>query len=56
MDTSRWPISIAAARHTLATQNVDGLHLAAGVDPARIIKRTATSRRRACLLCDDRRS
>ncbi len=42
--------------HTLATQNVDGLHLAAGVDPARIIELHGNVRETMCLSCDDRRS
>ncbi|MGE3836239.1 MAG: NAD-dependent deacetylase [Acidimicrobiia bacterium] len=41
--------------HTLVTQNVDGLHLAAGVDPARIVEIHGNVRESMCLGCGDRR-
>jgi NAD-dependent deacetylase len=40
--------------HTLITQNVDGLHQAAGSDPARVIEVHGTMREFACLDCGDR--
>ena len=40
--------------HTLITQNVDGLHHAAGSDPARVIEVHGTVRDYACLACGDR--
>jgi NAD-dependent deacetylase len=40
--------------HTLITQNVDGLHHAAGSDPARVIEVHGTVRDYACLGCGDR--
>ncbi len=40
--------------HTLITQNVDGLHQAAGSDPARIVEVHGTMREFACLDCGDR--
>ncbi|MDH3301707.1 MAG: Sir2 family NAD-dependent protein deacetylase [Acidimicrobiia bacterium] len=40
--------------HTLVTQNVDGLHHAAGSDPARIVEVHGTAREVACLHCDYR--
>ncbi len=42
--------------HTLATQNVDGLHHAAGVDPTRIIELHGNVRETMCLSCDNRRT
>lgn len=38
----------------LVTQNVDGLHLAAGHDPSRVIEIHGTSREAVCLQCGDR--
>ncbi|MGV3760221.1 MAG: SIR2 family NAD-dependent protein deacylase [Actinomycetota bacterium] len=38
----------------LITQNVDGLHHAAGSDPGRIVEVHGTSREVACLSCGDR--
>ena len=38
--------------HTLVTQNVDGLHQAAGSDPARVVEIHGTTRRAMCLDCD----
>jgi NAD-dependent deacetylase len=38
----------------LLTQNVDGLHHAAGSDPARIVEVHGTAREYACLSCGDR--
>jgi NAD-dependent deacetylase len=37
--------------HTLVTQNVDGLHQAAGSDPARIVEVHGTMREVECLAC-----
>ena len=39
----------------LVTQNIDGLHLAAGTDPDRLIEIHGTIRETACLSCGDRR-
>ena len=39
---------------TLVTQNIDGLHHAAGTPAARIIEIHGTVREYACLACDDR--
>ncbi|MBA2634038.1 MAG: NAD-dependent deacetylase [Chloroflexi bacterium] len=39
----------------LVTQNIDGLHLAAGADPDRLIEIHGTIRETACLGCGDRR-
>ena len=41
---------------TLITQNVDGLHLAAGSDPDRIIEVHGNVRETVCLRCGERRS
>jgi len=41
---------------TLVTQNVDGLHLDAGTDPARLVEIHGSSREVVCLRCGDRRS
>jgi NAD-dependent deacetylase len=46
----------AGRLHTLVTQNVDGLHLAAGVDPTRVIEIHGNVRETMCLECGDRRS
>lgn len=40
--------------HTLITQNIDGLHRAAGSDPARVVEVHGTMREFVCLDCDDR--
>jgi NAD-dependent deacetylase len=40
--------------HTLITQNVDGLHHAAGSDPERIVEIHGTLREFMCMGCDDR--
>lgn len=40
--------------HALITQNVDGLHQAAGSDPARVIEIHGTVREVVCLACDER--
>jgi NAD-dependent deacetylase len=40
--------------HTLVTQNVDGLHQAAGSDPARVIEIHGTLREVVCLSCEER--
>ena len=39
----------------LVTQNIDGLHLAAGSDPDRLVEIHGTMRESACLSCGDRR-
>ena len=39
---------------TLITQNVDGLHHAAGSDPDRIVEIHGTLREYTCMTCDDR--
>lgn len=39
--------------HALITQNVDGLHQAAGVDPARVIEVHGSVHEWGCLSCDD---
>jgi NAD-dependent deacetylase len=39
----------------LVTQNIDGLHLAAGTDPDKIVEIHGTIRETACLTCGDRR-
>jgi NAD-dependent deacetylase len=39
--------------HALITQNVDGLHQAAGVDPARVIEVHGNVHEWGCLSCDD---
>ncbi|HEY5244432.1 MAG TPA: Sir2 family NAD-dependent protein deacetylase [Acidimicrobiales bacterium] len=40
--------------HTLVTQNIDGLHQAAGNDPAKILEIHGTMRDVVCLACGDR--
>ena len=40
--------------HTLITQNIDGLHQAAGSDPAKVVEVHGTMRAYACLDCDHR--
>ena len=40
--------------HTLITQNIDGLHQAAGSDPANVIEVHGTMREYACLDCERR--
>jgi NAD-dependent deacetylase len=40
--------------HTLITQNVDGLHQAAGTDPARLIEVHGTVHEVVCLACGER--
>jgi len=40
--------------HTLITQNVDGLHQAAGVDPAKVVEVHGNVRDWACLICEAR--
>ena len=44
----------AGKLHTLITQNVDGLHHAAGSDPDRIVEIHGTLREFMCMACDDR--
>jgi NAD-dependent deacetylase len=40
--------------HCLITQNIDGLHQAAGSDPALVVEVHGTIREAACLTCGDR--
>jgi NAD-dependent deacetylase len=40
--------------HTLVTQNIDGLHQAAGSDPALIVEIHGTTRQVTCMRCGDR--
>ena len=40
--------------HLLITQNVDGLHIAAGVDPSRVVEIHGNVREWACLTCEAR--
>ncbi len=40
--------------HLLITQNIDGLHQAAGSDPAKVVEVHGTAREYACLDCHDR--
>jgi NAD-dependent deacetylase len=40
--------------HTLITQNVDGLHQAAGSSPARVVEVHGTTREVVCLACGER--
>src|SRR5580700_155294 len=40
--------------HTLVTQNVDGLHLAAGNDPGRVVEIHGTMREAVCMSCGTR--
>jgi NAD-dependent deacetylase len=40
--------------HTLVTQNVDGLHQAAGNSPARVVEIHGSMREFMCMSCDDR--
>jgi NAD-dependent deacetylase len=40
--------------HTLITQNIDGLHRAAGSDPAKVVEVHGTVREVVCLDCGDR--
>jgi len=39
---------------TLVTQNVDGLHQAAGSDPSRVVEVHGTAREVVCMSCDER--
>ncbi|HET7646448.1 MAG TPA: Sir2 family NAD-dependent protein deacetylase [Candidatus Limnocylindria bacterium] len=48
-------LEAAGRLDTLITQNVDGLHLAAGTSPERLIEIHGTIRESACLRCGDRR-
>jgi NAD-dependent deacetylase len=41
--------------HGLITQNVDGLHQRAGIDPARVVEVHGTMHRSMCWTCGDRR-
>jgi NAD-dependent deacetylase len=40
--------------HTLVTQNVDGLHQAAGSDPARVVEIHGTLQEVVCMACSER--
>lgn len=42
--------------HTLVTQNVDGLHLAAGHSPEKVVEVHGTIREAVCMSCGDRMS
>lgn len=44
----------AGKLHTLITQNVDGLHLKAGHDPARVVEIHGTVHGIMCMSCDER--
>ncbi len=44
----------AGRLHTLITQNVDGLHQAAGSDPAKVVEIHGSMREVVCLACDER--
>lgn len=44
----------AGKLHTLITQNVDGLHLKAGHDPARVVEIHGTVHETMCMSCDQR--
>ena len=45
-------LEVGCRLHTLVTQNVDGLHLMAGTDPAMVVEIHGTVRRAMCLGCD----
>ena len=45
-------LDAAGKLHTLVTQNVDGLHQQAGVDPDRVVEVHGTIWRWACLVCE----
>ena len=67
LDHPAWGAKPNAAHHALAeleaagrlellvTQNIDGLHLAAGSSPERLVEIHGTIRETACLACGDRR-
>lgn len=40
--------------HTLITQNIDGLHQAAGSSPERVVEIHGTMREVVCMMCDER--
>ncbi len=42
------------ALHTLVTQNIDGLHQAAGIDPTRVVEVHGTIHEVVCLACGQR--
>ena len=46
------PLEADGRLHTLVTQNVDGLHVLAGSDPALVVEVHGTVRRAMCLGCD----
>ena len=46
------PLEVGGRLHTLVTQNVDGLHVMAGTDPALVVEVHGTVRRAMCLGCD----
>ena len=53
---ARWPHLEAAGRlDLLVTQNIDGLHLAAGSSPDRLVEIHGSMRESICLACGDRR-
>ena len=45
-------LEVGGRLHTLVTQNVDGLHVLAGTDPALVVEVHGTVRRAMCLGCD----
>ena len=48
-------LEAAGRLHLLVTQNIDGLHLAAGSSPERVVEIHGSIRESACLACGDRR-
>ena len=48
-------LEAAGRLELLVTQNIDGLHLAAGSSPERLVEIHGTIRETACLACGDRR-
>jgi NAD-dependent deacetylase len=40
--------------HLLVTQNIDGLHLAAGIEPDKLVEIHGTMREVVCMACDER--
>jgi NAD-dependent deacetylase len=45
-------LQVQGKLHTLITQNVDGLHQKAGIDPAKMVEIHGNTRRAMCLACD----
>jgi NAD-dependent deacetylase len=48
------PLDRRGVLDTLVTQNIDGLHQAAGLDPAKVVEVHGTIHEVVCLACDDR--